>query len=152
MNVIIPEAGHVDNKVPGFAHARLMFRCNEPCTTIKYDVDKILYNLQKSFTPSLTSKPHFEIKWDEAESDPISLNTLPGFETALAAFNTDISYFGWKNCKRFLVGPGSIFQAHKDLQEDDWMGGEWILKEDQIRGVQIYKDLVLTLVEDINAL
>ncbi|MCG8606202.1 hypothetical protein MJD09_14600, partial [bacterium] len=72
------------------------------------------------------------------------LATLPGFDTASAAYNTDIAYFGW-NSQTFLAGPGSILCAHKDLVDDDWMAGEWISKREQIEGVELYCRLVRQL-------
>jgi len=94
--------------------------------------------------PSANS-PHFEVQWDAAETDPLTdLASLPGSETAAAAFNTDIAYFGWKACRTFLIGPGSILQAHRDLKNEDWPNAEWVSKAEQVRAVELYKQIVKT--------
>lgn len=141
MNATIVHGGDADNKVPGLAHARLMFRCAEPCSVLKQRLESLLQELEKNF-PS-ANRPHFEVHWEAAETDPLTdLASLPGFETAAAAFNTDIAYFGWTSCRTFLIGPGSILQAHRDLRDDDWQNAEWISKEEQVRAVDIYKQIV----------
>lgn len=146
VNVITNQAGDADNKIPALAQATLMFRCAQPVATIKKKVAAILRNVENGLPSPRTRKPHFELKWQAAANDPITgLATLPDFETGHAAFNTDIAYFGWKSCQTFLVGPGSILQAHKDLKGSDWLNGEWISKEEQIAGVNIYLQLVRAL-------
>jgi acetylornithine deacetylase len=145
VNVNIVEGGEVDNKVPAFARAKLLFRCAEPDAEVKQRLSDLLFDLDKSLPLPKSGKPHFEILLDESENDPVTgLATLPGFDTASAAYNTDISYFGWK-CKTFLAGPGSILRAHKDLMNGEWASGEWIAKQDQIEGVELYCDLVRKL-------
>ncbi len=123
-----------------------MFRCAEPCELIKQKVGQLVDSVAKRLNASKTGKPHFELNWDAAQNDPVhTLATIPGFETGTAAFNTDISYFGWKKCKTFLVGPGSILNAHKDLNGGNWLQGEWIVKKNLQKGVEMYKELVKRL-------
>ena len=146
VNIILKEGGHADNQIPAFAQARLMFRCAEPCELIKQKVRQLVDRVATRLGASKIGEPHFELNWGAAQNDPVSmLATIPGFETGTAAFNTDISYLGWKKCKTFLVGPGSILNAHKDLNGGNWLQGEWILKENQLKGVEIYKKLVKRL-------
>ncbi len=143
MNVTMLKGGDIDNQIPAFAKTRLLFRCAEPCSVVKEKTIHCLNNIEKTLPEFRKNKSHFELSWDAAQNDPLAnLATLPGFEAGTAAFNTDISYFGWQKCKTFLVGPGSILQAHKDLKDNDWKNAEWISKNEQIAGVKLYKKLV----------
>lgn len=143
VNVTILEGGATANQVPGFARARLIFRCVDACSSIKEKVSELLAELESSLPAPKGNHSHFEIAWDPAENDPITnLATLPGLRTGSAAYNTDIAYFNWNRCKTFLAGPGSILRAHKDLKDADWINGEWISKSGQIAGVHLYCDIV----------
>jgi len=146
MNATIVHGGDADNKVPGLAHARLMFRCAEPGAVLKKRIANLLQEEEAKLPAA--NRPHFELHWEAAETDPITdLASLPGFETAAAAFNTDIAYFGWKTCRTYLIGPGSILQAHRDLKNEDWSNAEWISKAEQVRAVDLYKKIVKTELE-----
>ena len=146
VNVTIKQGGPVDNQVPGVAQARLVFRCAEPCAEVRRRTARLVEEVAATLSTPPGDRPHFELLWDPAENDPIThLATLPGFETGTAAYNTDIAYFGWHRARTFLVGPGSILQAHKDLRAGDWLGGEWISKQEQVEGVAVYKKLVQAL-------
>ncbi len=143
MNATMLKGGDIDNQIPAFAKTRLMFRCAEPCSVVKEKTIHCLNDVEKTLPEFRKNKSHFELSWDPVQNDPVAnLSTLPGFETGTAAFNTDITYFGWEECKTFLVGPGSILQAHKDLKDNDWENAEWISKNEQIAGVKLYKKLV----------
>jgi len=68
--------------------------------------------------------------------DPIRLMEVDGFEQMIARFTTDIPYLSnWG--KPLLIGPGSILVAHTS--------GEKVLKSDLIAAVDLYADLVGTL-------
>lgn len=141
VNVTILPVAHVDNQIPAEARLRLMFRCVESCDQIK---TKFEYEL-KSIAGQMGDKcsRHFELQWLPGSGEPISnLATLPGFETGTAAFNTDIAYFGWNSTRTFLVGPGCILQAHRNLHGTHWQGAEWIAKSAQIEAVTLYTKLV----------
>ena len=143
VNVTILEPSGPDNQIPGRARVRLLFRCAEPTHHVEKKVLALLQEVSHRLPALAGEKPHFEVEWDPARNDPVThLATLPGFDSGTAAYNTDIAYFGWKSCTTFLLGPGSILQAHTDLHGDDWLSAEWILKEEQIRGVELYKRLV----------
>jgi len=143
VNIILNRSGLADNQIPDSASARLMFRCAEPCSIIKERVEEITAGVRARPQRPEADHPHFELRWDPKQSDPIaSLATLPGFESGTAAFNTDIAYFGWHGCKTFLIGPGSILNAHKNLNRANWLEGEWILKDEQISAVELYKKIV----------
>lgn len=147
MNVIVTQGGETDNQIPDFAAARLMFRCAESCGEIKEKVASVLNDANSRLPSPKTALPHFELVWETGENEPVRrLSTLPDFEVDAAAFNTDIAYFGWEKCQTFLVGPGSILQAHKDLKDQNWHDAEWISKAEQVEGVEIYKKIVRALV------
>ncbi len=65
-------------------------------------------------------------------NDPCELSTLPGYETIVVAFNTDIPYFNF-NGKALLWGAGSIMDAHTS--------GEKIAIADLQAAPSIYADL-----------
>jgi acetylornithine deacetylase len=67
----------------------------------------------------------------------IRLGALPGFETFVASYTTDIPAFGGKWGKPYLVGPGTIHVAHTSEER---------VPKDQLEAaVQIYRNLVLRL-------
>ena len=67
----------------------------------------------------------------------IHLGSLPGFETFVAAYTTDIPAFGGAWGKPYLIGPGTIHVAHTSEER---------VPKDQLEAaVGIYRDLVLRL-------
>jgi len=73
---------------------------------------------------------------DELMNEPVVCDTVPGFETAVMAYGTDIPYFvgGGDALKVYLIGPGSITVAHSN--------DEAISKAELQAHVQLYRDLV----------
>jgi acetylornithine deacetylase len=67
----------------------------------------------------------------------VLLGSLPGFETDVVSFTTDIPAFGGSWGTPFLYGPGSILLAHTSE--------EHVPKQDLVNAVQTYKRLVKTL-------
>ena len=67
----------------------------------------------------------------------VRLETLPGIETTVVAFTTDIPAFDGSWGKPFLIGPGSIHVAHTER--------EHIRKQDLDKAVTIYKNMVKQL-------
>ncbi len=67
----------------------------------------------------------------------IHLGSLPGFETMVVSFTTDIPAFGGAWGQPFLLGPGSIHVAHTSQER--------VPKQELIDAVQIYKKLVKDL-------
>lgn len=64
----------------------------------------------------------------------VHLETVPGFETMVAAYTTDIPAFGGKWGKPFLIGPGTIHVAHTER--------EHISKRQLAEAVDVYQRLV----------
>jgi acetylornithine deacetylase len=64
----------------------------------------------------------------------VHLGSLPGFETTIVSFTTDIPGFGGSWGKPYLIGPGSIHVAHT--------AEERIPKDQILEAIQIYKRMV----------
>lgn len=134
VNISLLRGGEAFNKVPSEASAVLLFRLAEPVAEARDRAQALL----------LGASPELEIVWEEemASAPLTGLDSLPGHPTGVAAFNTDLPYFGWSACRRFLVGPGSIHQAHRDPVGGDRMAGEWIEKARQEEGARLYRRLL----------
>jgi acetylornithine deacetylase len=67
--------------------------------------------------------------------DPVGLNEADGFETDVMRFTTDIPYLSnWG--KAYLIGPGSIFDAHTDHEK--------VSKKELVDAVDLYVKLAMT--------
>ena len=69
----------------------------------------------------------------------LHLGSLPGFQTAVMAYTTDIPAFGGAWGQPYLLGPGTIHVAHTSEER--------VPKKELIEAVQIYKNMVLQLLE-----
>ncbi len=67
----------------------------------------------------------------------VHLGSLPGFETSVVAFTTDIPALGETWGKPYLLGPGSIHVAHTSEER--------IAKKELLEAIQIYKRMVKQL-------
>jgi acetylornithine deacetylase len=67
----------------------------------------------------------------------VHMGSLPGLETMVVAFTTDIPAFGDSWGEPYLLGPGSIHVAHTDQER--------IPKNELVEAVQIYKRMVKQL-------
>ncbi len=70
----------------------------------------------------------------------VHLGSLPGFETSIVSYTTDIPAFAGAWGKPFLFGPGSIHHAHTDH--------EHIPKAEIISAIEIYKKLARQLIHE----
>jgi acetylornithine deacetylase len=71
--------------------------------------------------------------------DPVRLNETDGFETEVMRFTTDLPYLSnWG--KPYLLGPGSIFDAHTDHEK--------VSKKELMRAVKLYVKLALSHVSE----
>jgi acetylornithine deacetylase len=70
----------------------------------------------------------------------VHLGSLPGFETSVVSYTTDIPAFAGSWGKPFLFGPGSIHFAHTDQER--------IPKDEIIDAIGIYKRLVRQLIHE----
>ncbi len=70
------------------------------------------------------------------EAPPARMGTLPGFETDVVRFGTDVPRLGnWG--EPFLLGPGSIHVAHT--------ADEWIAKAELVKAADLYRRMVIEL-------
>lgn len=67
----------------------------------------------------------------------VHLGTLPGFDTMVAAYTTDIPAFGGAWGKPYLIGPGTIHVAHTEH--------EHVPKRQLVEAVEIYQSMVKQL-------
>jgi acetylornithine deacetylase len=67
------------------------------------------------------------------------LGSLPGFETTVVAFTTDIPAFGESWGRPYLIGPGTIHVAHTSEER--------IPKREILEAIQIYKRMVKQLIQ-----
>jgi acetylornithine deacetylase len=68
--------------------------------------------------------------------NPVKLSTVPGFDSMVARFATDIPYLS-KWGKPLLIGPGSILVAHTDHER--------VSKSELLKAVDLYVNLVKSL-------
>jgi acetylornithine deacetylase len=72
------------------------------------------------------------------ETPSLHLGSLPGFETSIVKYTTDIPRLGaWG--QPFLLGPGSIHVAHTPAER--------VAKRDLIEAVRLYKEMVRRLLD-----
>jgi acetylornithine deacetylase len=99
INVGSISGGVADNVVAPAAEARLMIRLVTPVETIHPIIEQWVAG-------------RATVEWS-IMVPPVRLGVLPGFETSVAAFATDIPELGaWGT--PYLFGPGSIHVAHRD--------------------------------------
>jgi len=118
-NIGVITGGIHANVVAERAQAEIMFRTVTHGDTLKSLIKKIVAN-----------RAHIQYKF---ESDPIQLESIEGFETAVVAFTTDVpnlTHWG----QPFLLGPGSILDAHT--------AGERIEKKELNKAVDLYIELI----------
>lgn len=136
LNISMLSGGDAYNKVPGEASAALMYRLDIPAAQVIRQADEILR--------PWTADGGIRMDWHAAHGcDPVhGLDSLPDHPCSVAAFGTDLPFFRWQPRRKYLVGPGSIHQAHRDVIGGDWMGGEWMEKSSQEDGAQLYLELI----------
>jgi acetylornithine deacetylase len=115
LNIGQIEGGRAPNVVPDHAVAQLLFRLVGPAQ-----------ELRSQITAAAGDKAEANFK---LEIPYMELDTVPGIETMVAAFTTDIpALTRWG--RPLLIGPGSIHVAHTD--------GEYIEKQQQLDAIELY--------------
>ena len=69
-------------------------------------------------------------------SDPVQCSTIEGWSAKPVSYGTDLPYLGHFG-QRFLIGPGSIHDAHTDHER--------VSKAELIESVRVYAELVALL-------
>jgi acetylornithine deacetylase len=126
LNIGTISGGHAPNVIADEAHADLMFRTvgdPEPIRAAMREIVSGRGELQEMLhTPAL------------------HLQGLPGFETTVVAYTTDIPNFAGAWGKPFLIGPGSIHVAHT--------AEERIPKKQLLDAIAIYVGMVQKILAD----
>lgn len=93
--------------------------------------------LRRKLAVAVGSSPEVRIA-EVRETPALHLGSLPGFETSIVKYTTDIPRLGaWG--QPFLLGPGSIHVAHTPEER--------VSKRDLIEAVRLYKEMVRRLLD-----
>ncbi|GAC1660097.1 MAG: M20 family metallopeptidase [Acidobacteriaceae bacterium] len=97
MNIGLIEGGRAPNVIPDRAKAELLFRLVDDSAALREQISEAVRGL---------ARPEFTV-----EIPFVRLRTVPGIQTMIAAFTTDIpALTNWG--EPILLGPGSIHVAH----------------------------------------
>jgi acetylornithine deacetylase len=125
MNIGLIEGGRAPNVIPDHAVAHLLLRLVGPAE-----------ELRKQITDAVAGKAHVHFK---LEIPYMEMATVPGIETMIAAFTTDVpALTNWG--QPLLIGPGSIHVAHTE--------GEYIEKKQLQDAVDVYAQIAKQLVRE----
>ena len=101
MNIGLIEGGRAPNVIPDHARAQLLYRLVGPSEPVREQI-----------TAAVAGLAHAEFV---LEIPFVKLRTVPGIESMVAAFTTDIpALSAWGT--PVLLGPGSIHVAHTDRE------------------------------------
>ncbi len=115
MNIGLIEGGRAPNVIPDYACAHLLYRLVGPTEELRRQI--ISTAGDKAEANFILEIPYMEF------------TTVPGIETMIAAFTTDIpALTAWG--RPLLIGPGSIHVAHTE--------GEYIEKRDLLAAIDLY--------------
>ena len=123
LNIGTITGGRAPNVIPDHASAELFIRLVDDGGAVRKRVHETIGDL-------------VEVK-DVLIIPAIRLGSLPGFETFVASYTTDIPAFGGAWGQPYLVGPGTIHVAHTSQER--------VPKDQLASAVGIYRDLVLQL-------
>jgi acetylornithine deacetylase len=115
VNIGILEGGRAPNVIPDSATAHLLYRLVGPAEELREQITKAVAG--KAEANFILEIPYME------------LGTVPGIETMVAKFTTDIpALTNWG--VPLLIGPGSIHVAHTE--------GEYIEKKQLVAAIDLY--------------
>ena len=121
-NVGVIAGGRAPNVIADQANAEILYRLVEPGADLRRRIEETVRGL---------ADPHFLL-----EIEPVFPMVLPGFETTLVSFTTDIPALkAWGT--PILYGPGSIHVAHTDHER--------MAKAELVAAVGAYADMVRQL-------
>jgi acetylornithine deacetylase len=124
LNIGTIQGGRAPNVIPDHAQAEIFFRLVDDGSSLRAAVESMAGIVDVR-----------EIRCAPA----VKFATLPGFETFVAAFMTDIPSFEGQWGEPFLIGPGSVHVAHTDR--------ECIAKREILEAVEIYKNMAKRLIK-----
>ncbi len=125
LNIGTIAGGRAPNVIPDHAQAEIFIRLVDDGLAMRDQVHKLL-------------QPAVEVK-DVLRIPALHLGALPGIETTVVAYTTDIPAFGGTWGEPYLLGPGTIHVAHTDQER--------IPKQQIERAVQIYQQMVRQLLQ-----
>jgi acetylornithine deacetylase len=115
LNIGLIEGGRAPNVIPDYAHADLLYRLISPTDELRHKIIE-------------TAGDQVEVTFP-LELPFLSLRTVDGLSTMIAAFTTDIPKLtNWG--QPLLIGPGSIHVAHTE--------GEFIEKQQLAEAIELY--------------
>jgi acetylornithine deacetylase len=125
LNIGQIEGGRAPNVIPDHAVAQLLFRLVGPAQ-----------ELRRQIAEAAGDKAEANFK---LEIPYMELGTVPGIETMIAAFTTDIpALTNWG--EPLLIGPGSIHVAHTD--------SEYIEKKQLLEAINLYAQIARQLLQN----
>ncbi len=125
LNIGVISGGRAPNVIPDHAKAEIMIRLVDDGVSTRAALRE-------------AAGTHTELK--EVLAIPaLHLGSLPGLETTVVAFTTDIPALGPAWGKPYLLGPGTIHVAHT--------AEERVPKQQLLEAVQIYKNMVRQLLQ-----
>lgn len=125
LNIGTISGGRAPNVIPDEAHAELFIRLVTDGTATHDKVHELV-------------EPAVEVR-DVLTIPAVHLGSLPGFETTVVAYTTDIPAFNGAWGKPYLLGPGSIHVAHTNEER--------VPKRQLEAAVPIYQNLVRQLLK-----
>jgi acetylornithine deacetylase len=125
LNIGVIAGGRAPNVIPDHAHAELFIRLVDDGASTRNAVHELLAG-------------PVEIK-DVLCIPAVHLGSLPGFETTIVAYTTDIPAFGDAWGRPYLFGPGTIHVAHTSEER--------VPKRQLEDAVQIYQKMVRQLLQ-----
>ena len=123
LNIGLISGGRAPNVIPDEAMAALMFR-------LVGDPEPVRAAVQQAAGADAEAREVLCIP-------AVRLGALPGFETTVVSYTTDIPAFGGHWGEPFLLGPGSIHVAHTTEER--------VPKAELVEAVQVYARLVRRL-------
>ncbi len=125
LNIGLIEGGRAPNVIPDRAVAHLLFRLVGPADDLRRQITQAVAGKAEAVFP-------LEIPY-------LELETVPGVETMVAAFTTDIpALTRWG--KPLLIGPGSIHVAHTDA--------EYIERKQLLEAIDLYAQIARELLNE----
>jgi acetylornithine deacetylase len=125
MNIGTISGGRAPNVVPDHAAAEILIR---------------LVDDGMSTREALERAVNGKVEMNEVLSIPaLLLGSLPGLETTIVSFTTDIPAFGAAWGRPYLIGPGTIHVAHTSEER--------VPKNQLLDAVQIYKQMIRQLLQ-----
>ncbi|NWG13254.1 MAG: M20/M25/M40 family metallo-hydrolase [Acidobacteria bacterium] len=124
-NIGVLEGGMRPNVIADQARAEIMFRSVEP-------IDQLKRRLEETVRGRAEIDYRFEVP-------VMRLGAVEGFETTVVSYTSDVPFLDrWG--QPFLLGPGSILDAHTDHER--------ISKKELLKGVELYSRLARHLINE----